>query len=88
MVFLFPKRNIVDLLKETSMLRYKPTNTPIDPNVKFGRKKWGIPVDRGRYQQLVGRLIYSSHTRPDIAFAVSVVSQYMHSPFKEHLEAI
>ena len=70
------------------MLGCKPTDTPIDPNVKFGRKEGGIPVDRGRYQRLVGRLIYLSHTRPDIAFAVSVVSQYMHSPFEEHLEAV
>lgn len=34
---------------------------------------------------MVGRLIYLSHTRPpDIAFAVSMVSQYMHSPVEEH----
>ena len=45
-------------------------------------------MDRERYQQLVGRLIYLSHTRPDIAFAVSVVSQYMHSPKESHLEAV
>ena len=33
-------------------------------------------------------MIYLSHTRPDIAFAVSVVSQYMHSPKESHLEAV
>ncbi|RVX03687.1 Retrovirus-related Pol polyprotein from transposon RE2 [Vitis vinifera] len=48
----------------------------------------GKPVDREKYQRLVGRLIYLSHTRPDIAFAVSVVSQYMHSPKESHLEAV
>ncbi|RVW44140.1 Retrovirus-related Pol polyprotein from transposon RE1 [Vitis vinifera] len=48
----------------------------------------GKPVDRERYQRLVGRPIYLSHTRPDIAFAVSVVSQYMHSPKESHLEAV
>ena len=41
-----------------------------------------------RYQKLVGKLIYLSHTRPDIAFDVSVVSQFMHSPYKKHLEAV
>ena len=47
----------------------------------------GKPVDREKYQRLVGRLIYLSHTRPNIAFAVSVVSQYMHSPKESHLKA-
>ena len=37
---------------------------------------------------MVGKLIYLSHTRSDIAFAVSAVSQFMHNPFKPHLEAI
>jgi hypothetical protein len=36
----------------------------------------------------VGRLIYLSHTRPDIAFAVSVVSQFMHSPRTAHMDAV
>ncbi|RVW92088.1 Retrovirus-related Pol polyprotein from transposon TNT 1-94 [Vitis vinifera] len=33
----------------------------------------GKPVDRERYQRLVSRLIYISHTRPDIAFVVNMV---------------
>ncbi|RDY04056.1 putative mitochondrial protein, partial [Mucuna pruriens] len=37
--------------------------------------------------RLVGKLIYLSHTRPDIAYAVSVVSQFMHDPKKRHLQA-
>jgi hypothetical protein len=33
-------------------------------------------------------LIYLSHTRPDIAYAMSVVSQFMHSPSEEHMDAV
>ncbi|RVX23040.1 Retrovirus-related Pol polyprotein from transposon TNT 1-94 [Vitis vinifera] len=43
---------------------------------------------QGRYQRLVGRLIYLSDTRPDIGFAVSAISQFMHSPTEEHMEAV
>ncbi|RVX14584.1 Retrovirus-related Pol polyprotein from transposon TNT 1-94 [Vitis vinifera] len=50
------------------------------------RKK--VHCRQGRYQRLVGRLIYLSHTRPDIGFAVSAVSQFMHSPTEEHMEAV
>ncbi|KAB2594608.1 S9-RNase [Pyrus ussuriensis x Pyrus communis] len=46
------------------------------------------PVDKGRYQKLVGRLVYLAHTHPDIAYAVSVVSQFMHSPSVDHMPAV
>ena len=39
------------------------------------------------YQSIVGKLIYLSHTRPNIAYAVSVISQFMHSPKEVHLQA-
>ena len=65
----------------------RPVDTPIDPNVKFIEGKGSESIDTTRYQKLVGKLIYLSHTHPDIAFAVSLVSQFMHSPKKEHLEA-
>lgn len=41
-----------------------------------------------RYQRLVEKLIYLAHTRPDIGFSVSVVSQFMNNPSKEHMEAV
>jgi hypothetical protein len=36
----------------------------------------------------VGRFIYLSHTRPDISYAVSVVSRYMHDPSVVHHKAV
>ena len=45
-------------------------------------------ADKGRYQMLVGKLIYLSHTRPDIGFSVGMVSRYMNKPTENHLEAI
>ncbi|RVX10878.1 Retrovirus-related Pol polyprotein from transposon TNT 1-94 [Vitis vinifera] len=82
------RKYILDLLKETFMLGCKPIDTPMDSQKKLGIEKESTPVDRGRYQRLVGRLIYLSHTRPDIGFAVSAVSQFMHIPTEEHMEAV
>ncbi|KAH9796155.1 retrovirus-related pol polyprotein from transposon RE1 [Citrus sinensis] len=82
------RKYVIDLLKETGMIGCKPVDTPMDANLKLGDLKDSIPVERGRYQRLVGKLIYLSHTRPDIAFAVSVVSQFMHAPCEEHMEAV
>ncbi|XP_072080996.1 secreted RxLR effector protein 161-like [Arachis hypogaea] len=45
-------------------------------------------VEKTQYQRLVKKLIYLSHTKPDIAYAVSVVSQFMHDPRERHLQAV
>ncbi|XP_048235664.1 uncharacterized mitochondrial protein AtMg00810-like [Ricinus communis] len=79
---------ILDLLKETRMSGCKPSETPIEANSRLGDVKNGVPIDIGRYQRLAGKLIYLSHTRSDIAFTGSLVSQFMHSPYEEHLEAV
>ena len=39
------------------------------------------------YQRLVGRLLYLTMTRPDIAFAVQLLSQFMHRPYTSHMNA-
>ncbi|GKA57539.1 hypothetical protein Tco_0756727 [Tanacetum coccineum] len=38
------------------------------------------------YQKLIGKLIYLTTTRPDIAYTVSCLSQFIHSPLKSHLK--
>ena len=68
------------------MLGCKPSDTLI--KARKMTESNGKPVDKEGYQRLVGRPIYLSHTRPDIAFAISVVSRYMHSPKESHLEAV
>ena len=45
-------------------------------------------VDISRYQRLVGKLIHLKHTRPDIAYIVSVVSQFMHTQTEEHMRPL
>ena len=75
------RKYVLDLLKETGMLGCKPIDTPMDPNTKLSNSSMQIPIDKGRYQRLVGKLIYLAHTRPDIAFDVSCASQFMHAPY-------
>ena len=86
-IYLSQRKYILDLLAETRMIGCRPVSTPIEPNLHL-IKDGGVPVDREEYQRLVGRLIYLSHTRPDIAFAVSVVSQFMHNPQNHHMDDV
>lgn len=45
-------------------------------------------MNKGTYQRLVERSIYLSHTRPNIAFAVNIVSQFMHIPKQIYLRDV
>ena len=87
-IFLSQRKYILDLLAETGMLECKSADTPIAQNEKLSIHDHQIPTDKEQYQRLVGKLIYLSHTRPDIAYAVSLVSQFMHNPSKEHLSVV
>ncbi|KAH9686548.1 hypothetical protein KPL70_014403 [Citrus sinensis] len=81
------RKYILDLLKETRMSGCKPVDTHVEYNLKLGEGEKAL-VDPRRYQNLVGKLIYLSHTRPDIAFAVSIISRFMYHPREEYLEAV
>ena len=64
----------------TWMLAWKPIDTPMETNHKLGTSSGDKKKDVGKYQHLVGKLIYLTHTRPNIAYAVSVMSQFMQNP--------
>ena len=63
----------------------QPVNTPIEEGLKLCVEPNQYQPIKGRYQRLVGRLMYLAHTRPDFAYAFSVVSQYMHNLRKQHM---
>jgi Reverse transcriptase (RNA-dependent DNA polymerase) len=87
-LFISQRKYTLDLLRETGKLGCKPISTPIDSKVKLNTDD-DRPIDNiSQFQRVVGKLIYLTVTRPDISFIVSQISQFMHSPKMEHLEAI
>ncbi|XP_040366874.1 secreted RxLR effector protein 161-like, partial [Rosa chinensis] len=86
--YLCQRKYVLDLLTETGLLDCRPIDTPIEQNHGLAEYPDQVPTDRSRYQRLVGRLIYLAHTRPDVAYAVSVVSQFMHNPSESHMDAV
>ncbi|XP_060181239.1 secreted RxLR effector protein 161-like [Lycium barbarum] len=87
-IFLHQQKYSRDLLKKLGMLECKPIATPIEPNAKMCVHGGKDLEDVTMYRQLVGSLIYLTQTRPDISFAVGVMSRYMHNPKKHHMEAV
>ncbi|XP_021753839.1 uncharacterized protein LOC110719248 [Chenopodium quinoa] len=87
-IFISQKKYVLDLLTETGMIDCKPIDTPLMMNHELQIIEGADPTDQTLYQKLVGKLIYLSHTRPDLAYAAGVVSRFMHKPHKHHLEAV
>ncbi|MFS7910246.1 putative RNA-directed DNA polymerase [Helianthus anomalus] len=86
-VVLSQRKYCIDLLNEFGLSGCKPVSCPIEPNYSISnlcKKEASNFVDIGKYQKLVGKLIYLSHTRPDIAYTVHYHSQYMHKPTAAH----
>lgn len=72
-IYVSQRKYTLDLLQETKMLGCKTANTPKESISKCSSKE-NPQANKGRYQSLVGKLIYLTHTRTDIRFVVSMTS--------------
>lgn len=87
-IFLSQRKYILDLLAEIGKSAREPIDTHIKVNHGLTINPNQVPTNKERYQRLVGKLIYSAHTRPDLSYAVSVMSQFLHNPSTQHTEAV
>ena len=81
------RKYVLDLLSETGFLSCKPIATPMDSSKKISANDSALLIDITDYRSLVGKLIYLTHTRPDISFVVQQLSQYLDKPTVNHLHA-
>ncbi|KAK2972307.1 hypothetical protein RJ640_014365 [Escallonia rubra] len=87
-IFLSQRKYVLDLLVETGKAGAKPCNTPMNPSVHLTKDDDDRLDDPEKYRRLVGKLNYLIVTRPDIAYAVSTVSQFMSEPTVKHWAAL
>ena len=66
-----------NLISRSSIIDCNIVNTPIEYNCRLNSHDGKSLSDATLYRQLVGSLIYLTVTRPDISYAVRVVSQFM-----------
>ena len=59
------------------MIGVKPFDTSMIPNVKLRLKDGELLEDPQKYRHLIGKLNHLTITKHDIAFSISVVSQFM-----------
>ena len=73
-VFICQKKYAKEILKKFHMEECKATNTPMNQKEKLSKEDGTDKVDEGYFRSLIGCLMYLTATRPDILFAVSLLS--------------
>ena len=73
-----------DLLRHFHMEYCKPSPSPFHSGVKLSATCTSPEVDATLYQQLVGSLLYLTHSCPDLSFVVGHVSRCMKITHESH----
>jgi len=72
------------LLERFRMEQCRSVTTPLQQNLKLSSDDGTKQVDATMYRQLVDNLIYLTTTRLDLAYSVSMLSQFMSKPLESH----
>lgn len=81
------------LVSETGLADSKPSTTSLKSNMKLTSADFiqddndGLFTNISKYQRLIGKLLYLTNTRPDIAFSVQSLSQFLQKPKMSHWNA-
>jgi len=86
-IFISQESYAKEVLKRFKMENANPVSTPCIPGLKLCKEGEGKLVDSTMFRSLVGNLMYLTSTRPDIMYAVSLVSRFMEKPYSNHWEA-
>ncbi|CAL1407242.1 unnamed protein product [Linum trigynum] len=79
---------MVDVLQRFLMTDAKAVDTPLAASTSLTLQDCSPPTDATRYRQALGALQYLVSTRPDIAYSVNKLSQYMHAPSSSHWQCV
>lgn len=82
------RQYIREMFDEFSLASCKSVPTPMHEKLKLTRDMEAPFANATRYQRMVGKLIFLTLIRIDIAYAVSVVSRCMTRPQEPHAQAV
>nr|GEU40278.1 ribonuclease H-like domain-containing protein [Tanacetum cinerariifolium] len=88
-IFLSQRKYCLYLLSDFGLLACKPSAIPLEQNVSITSEPSSTDpiIDNiTEYQKLSEKLMYLTHIKPDIAYFVYCLSQFMYKPLKSHLK--
>ena len=86
-IWLSQRQYGLDMLSKYGMTGCKPISVPLEQNVKLNAETGELLEDITMYRRIVGSLIYMTISRPDLSYAVGLMSQFIQAPRKPHLDA-
>ncbi|XP_050918462.1 uncharacterized mitochondrial protein AtMg00810-like [Lathyrus oleraceus] len=78
----------LELLKIFELMSCKSTITPAETNHKLDSDVESVAVDAIIFKQLAGSLRYLCNTRPDICYAVGMMSKFMNKQKWSHYQVV
>ena len=85
-IFISQERYTKEISKKFNMFDCNPVNTPMHSGKKLSMFDDAEKMDSTSFKSLVGSLRYLTCRRPDILFAVGVVSPFMDDPTSTNLK--
>ncbi|KAL4368535.1 hypothetical protein GQ457_05G020500 [Hibiscus cannabinus] len=73
---------------DSKSLAKKPADLLILSPHKLSKNEGELLADLADYRQLIGRLLYLTHTRHDVTYVVHLLSQFVAAPRKPHLMVV
>jgi len=86
-IHLYQRKYALDILTDSGMLGCKPCHTPLSKDLKLLFTTNAPLYDVESYRRLVGRLLYLTNTRPDLSFAIHLLSKFVHNATIYHHQA-
>lgn len=87
-ITLCQRKYAIDILLETNFLGCNPTAFPMEFKLKLTEHDSSkLLQDPASCRRLVGRLLYLTITRPDLAFSIQTLSHFMVNPTTKHFQA-
>jgi hypothetical protein len=87
-IFVSQAKYIKEMLKKFQMEDNKPMSTPMVIGCKLILEDDSTKVDQMMYRSMVGILLYSTATRPNIMQVVGIVGRFQYAPKETHLKAV
>ena len=89
-IIIHQQKYLISKLEEYNMLDCNPVSTPMQAGIRLSKDdSTPSPQDQHLYSQIVGSLMHAIvNTRPDCAYTISSLAQYLTNPTEYHIQTL